>query len=366
MSFEIKNKRILILSPCDWSDFQVSKHHYAKELAKRNNDVLFLEWPTFSSTKKNKKIKIQENLHVLRIYFFFSKKIYFHAKWIYYFFLKLKIKSILRDVDIIWSFDNTERYSLKFFSKSKLKIYHPVDTGDEQILKENADYANYIFSCSNDIVNLLSKDRKSVKFINHGLSSYFTNPIEKVNYLNGKIKIAISGNLAVPQLDYENLLSIITQNTNIEFIFFGKKDLTGNEDDFIKKGVSELKKQPNCIFKGIIHPSELAKELNLVDAFLFCYKMDRLNRGNNSHKLLEYLSTGKVIIAAYLDLYYDSGLFSMLPDIDNSNLPKLFNDTINNLKKNNSQNLQQKRIQYALNNTYKKQIDRIERIINGK
>ena len=64
MSFEIKNKRILILSPCDWSDFQVSKHHYAKELAKRNNDVLFLEWPTFSSTKKKAYFTLNFYSHV--------------------------------------------------------------------------------------------------------------------------------------------------------------------------------------------------------------------------------------------------------------------------------------------------------------
>ncbi len=50
----------------------------------------------------------------------------------------------------------------------------------------------------------------------------------------------------------------------------------------------------------------------------------------------------------------------------NENLPDLFKKVINNLEYYNSQELQCKQIEYALNNTYEKQIERIEQYISNK
>lgn len=365
MKIELKNKKIILVSPCGWSDFQVSKHHYAKELSK-NNQVYFLEYPTFNSTKETSFTEIEPNIYIVNIHLPFPKRIFFHLQSIYSFFLKKKLSNLTKNkqIDLIWSFDNTNRFSLKYFKKNLFKIYHPVDNGNIIHLIENAKSANYVFSCSKDIVKLL-EPHSQAKFINHGLSNYFTN-LELQAHPNGSLKVGISGNIAVPQIDFETLIKIVNQNPGIDFVFFGKDSIKGDEPKFVIEGVKKLKEMPNCLFKGIVHPSVLANELNNMDAFLLCYDMNRLNRGNNSHKILEYLSIGKVIISVYFNLYANLNLIEMIDDgYKNEELPFLFKKVITNLNTYNSLELKQKRIAFALDNTYDKQLERIEQTITN-
>ena len=55
------NKKIIIISPESWGINFVSKHHYAKELANKGNEVYFLNPPS----DKNELINIEKNLYVI-------------------------------------------------------------------------------------------------------------------------------------------------------------------------------------------------------------------------------------------------------------------------------------------------------------
>jgi hypothetical protein len=55
---------------------------------------------------------------------------------------------------------------------------------------------------------------------------------------------------------------------------------------------------------------------------------------------------------------------AMLPDTDNSTIPILFKQVVKNLLENNKVDSFNKRKSFALDNTYKKQIDRIEEHLN--
>jgi hypothetical protein len=86
---------------------------------------------------------------------------------------------------------------------------------------------------------------------------------------------------------------------------------------------------------------------------------------SNSHKLLEYLSTGKVVVANLFDVYKTTKELIIMPeDNDDAKIPALFHKVISNLEYYNSPELQQKRKAFALDNTYEKQIERIEKIIS--
>jgi len=73
-----------------------------------------------------------------------------------------------------------------------------------------------------------------------------------------------------------------------------------------------------------------------------------------------------VIISNNITTYAgDPDLVNMIAERnDNANLPALFTDTISSLDKWNAAALQKKRKSFALDNTYQKQIKRIEQQIS--
>jgi hypothetical protein len=101
-----------------------------------------------------------------------------------------------------------------------------------------------------------------------------------------------------------------------------------------------------------------------MDAFLFLYSPAKdLNGASNSHKLLEYLSTGKPVISTYVSNYEGTGLLEMGRREDEPLLNALFDEVTHNLALYNSPERQQQRIQFALDNTYRRQVVRIREFI---
>jgi hypothetical protein len=76
---------------------------------------------------------------------------------------------------------------------------------------------------------------------------------------------------------------------------------------------------------------------------------------------MEYLSTGRVIISNNITTYSkEKDLVTMIADRDsNKCLPALFSNIVNEIDQYNAEPLRQKRCAYALENTYKKQVERI-------
>jgi hypothetical protein len=114
-----------------------------------------------------------------------------------------------------------------------------------------------------------------------------------------------------------------------------------------------------------LRPSILAKRLNRMDAFLICYDVEKdQSKGTNYHKVMEYLSTGKVIISNNITTYQEMpGLISMVSERQhNNNLPILFREVISNLDKYNSPVAMKQRKEFAAENTYEKQLSYIEQL----
>ena len=79
---------------------------------------------------------------------------------------------------------------------------------------------------------------------------------------------------------------------------------------------------------------------------------------------MEYLSTGKVIISKAISMYENEDDLIAMADQQTS-IVELFGEVIKNIKFYNSEELQLRRKEFALSNTYKKQIQRISNILSG-
>ncbi len=375
----LRNKIILILSPQAWGKMFLSKHHYAIELAKLGNVVYFLNPPaqTPANLKKSIEIKyshVHPNLFLIdhRLYFpyWLKFKFFFAFHWLMKFQVKRILKKIERPIDIIWSYDIGNFYPFGFFNRDALRIFHPVDEPLNLPAIEAAEGAEIIFSVTEEILSKYSKYDVPKHLIRHGLAGDFVDlPLNAT--VNKPLHIGYSGNLSRNDIDRETLVKIIEENRNCIFEFWGsftadQSNIGGALDSETEDFIARLRSNSNVVLHGVVPTAELAIAINRMQAFLICYDVQRdQSKGTNSHKVMEYLSTGKVIISSNLTSYEKHPeLVQMVPDRNhNHSLPLLFKQIINQLDEYNSIPQQEQRKEYARENSYANQVFRIEKIL---
>ena len=96
-----------------------------------------------------------------------------------------------------------------------------------------------------------------------------------------------------------------------------------------------------------------------------CYRAEEnIAHMANPHKILEYLSTGKVVVTHYIDQYKDrSDLIEMVRS--NVDLPSLFSKVVANVEVYNTISKVIARKLYAQENTYTNQLSKIETILKS-
>jgi len=158
---------------------------------------------------------------------------------------------------------------------------------------------------------------------------------------------------------------MVEENPEVEFHFWGPTEappsLASSFSGEIAGFIEFLQRSSNVRLHGEISAQELAQELQDMDCLVLSYSLDpRESDRSNSHKILEYMSTGKVIVSSRISTYVPhSELLRMPDDGDDSRLPALLRDTLERLDELNALELQDKRRLFALDNTYERQLDRI-------
>jgi hypothetical protein len=353
--------KVLIFSPQHWDHIKVSKHHYALAFAEEN-EVYYIN-PCGSKIGWDfiiEKSTDNPNLNIANYKIPLSGFLKF--KWSSLYkkviekFLKLQFTKF-GNFDLVIDFGCYQFFDSLDFVNAKHKIYFPVD--DNVHLGTSKRGAHKLFTVSHIIQKKFQKNGIECEWINHGLSKEFIQ-IARENQAfcaeSNNIKVGYSGNLMIPFLDIPVLKEIIRSHPEIEFNFFGEPTKMG-----ISKKMDEwhlfLNAQENIILHGKLDINELASGLSKMDAFIFCYKPDYIHyHAENSHKILEYLSTGKVIISTWLSVYEDFNLYPMTEKNRNEDLLALFNDVIANLSFWNSNEFYIKRKLFALKNTYKENV----------
>lgn len=376
----LRDKTILVISPQSWGKMQLSKHHYAKELAKRGNRVYFLNPPNQDRWKWGSEIHIsnsseQASLFIVSHTLFFPYNIRFRLPGLFRFLMTFHVNRLIKKIgnnpDIIWSFDIGNLYPFSLFPKKSLKVFHPVDEPLLRIAIRAAEGADFIFSVTREILEKYKEYKIPGYFINHGVAESFIRESGSGRPSGMPTRVGISGNFLRPDLDRPVLSNIIRSNPDIIFECWGsyklaQSNIGGGENPETTAFINDLLKADNVIMHGVIDSGELSKELNRMDAFLICYdvQLDQ-SKGTNYHKVMEYLSTGKVIISNNITTYAgEPELICMVPERDNNKkLPELFRTVIHQLEYYNSKELQQIRYNFAAENTYAEQLNRIESIL---
>lgn len=351
---------ILIISPEPWDGHFVSKHHYAITLASHGSQVYFLGPPqkSVSNTEIKKtqydnlfEIKASKVVIGLRFYpNFLKRKV--EKKWV------KNLESLIGDrFTTIWLFENSRFYDMSF-AQDKLKIYHQVDSNQNLHLGKAASTADICFCTTDFIKHKLKSYNNNVYKIHHGVSLISSdvqiNSHQKQFFVKNKINVVLVGNLDIVYLDIILLEKLIMQFPTIGFHLVG---------GFSKKGLCyQLCHQlENVVFWGKVDSVLIPDILLRCDISLVLYKAHSLfdiEQLASPHKVMEYLASGKVTVATYTDEYKDKRHLLEMVD-DNNHYISKFDEVIQNLSGYNSTEKQLQRKQFAQENTYNKQLNKI-------
>ena len=369
-----ENQTILLISPQPWDHIHISKHNYAIELANRGNTVYFLEPPDGECpvAVQVDPVADYDGINTVRYQPQFPFALRFHARPLFDRLMTWQIRSIVkaipRPVDVVWSFEFNLFSNLRAFGGS-VAIFHPVDPLSAPYQINVARTADAVFSVSEDILANFKQIDVPAWFINHGLSGPFANVARSALGKNRKSdemrRVGFAGNLAHSPLNRAVLKRMVEESSSAEFSFWGPTEPMESQPAETRKEVAEfiqfLSSRSNVRLRGAVSSIELALQFQQMDCFIATYSTgSREYDRSNSHKLLEYLSTGKVVVASRISTYVPHRDLLRMPDgDDDSALPELLNDTLRRLDEFNAWDIQEERRRFALDNTYERQVDRI-------
>jgi glycosyltransferase involved in cell wall biosynthesis len=348
------NQVVIIISPDSWNALPVSKHHYAMELAK-NNTVYFID------KEVSKANILDKNVHIIRNYTR-VKGLNRMPVWLAKQMMKVEVNSILKMTgkpDIVWSFDTSRLYFLSLFGATT-NIAHIVDFTEHFKFNELIQEAHVCLASSDSILVKMGAINPRVFKINHG---YYAENLTTPSPLSSSQKIATGiyiGNLAIKYLDWHALYTIINHRKDIEFVFIG--NLTEKVVAEQQVYFDRIRGLENVTFKGRMNPDDVQRALLEADFCLMTYREKEFpNQLQNPHKIMQYLGSGKPVFASYTHEYRLSDLLFMYRD--SNAVEKVFDEFLANSRGDFSQMAREKRINFALDNTYSKQIERIESIL---
>lgn len=372
--FQFKGKTIFIISPEYWGEMRVSKHHYAIELVKLGNKVYFFEPADLKHSINGAITTTSEGVHVFK-YKPLARGENYIGKRLFSLLQKIQLKSLLRKLDkpdVVWCFDFGRYDDLNIFGATT-KIFHPVDHNIDRSRPDCSLTADFIFSTSYKILDYMKPPNKLGQVINHGLNSYFEEEAierrKKINFeeeIRSCETIGFWGNLFKECLDRKKILSLIDAFPHLKFKFWGpfefhQNNLGGKPAQDVYEFIETLKQKPNVILKGPRRAKELINEIKDVDLLINIeFESSIMWDNGNPHKVLEYMATGLPIFTTPMIMYtgYDFFFYQNGDVIDD--MQKL----IINWTDWSSKEKQLQRIDFALDNTYKKQIHRIGNFIS--
>lgn len=358
----------------------LSKQHYAIALSKLGAKVYFVNPPKLEYTIKNSITRVinEDNIFIINYNVFFPKKLKYRFFKLFSSINRLILTNVLKHnklfISILWNFDNGLFFNKLPINKVKYKIFHPVD--QLRIPIESRKY-DIIFSLSHEILKSITNSNKH--FINHGVSDDFVKYAEKqmelINKNNNvinkskKITCAYIGNLLADAIDRKNFIKIIKQNTKINFLLIGvfsaKKSNLHNDENISSEAscfIDQLKSFNNVELLGPKSHSQIIEFFEIIDLFFMCYEKSNFYKCDNSHKVLEYLSSGKPVVSSYLSVYEKLDLIKMVQIGENCKLSELIQEELR-FKNAIEKEEKVKRLNYVMSNSYSNQIELIQTIL---
>ena len=354
---------VLIISPENWCAHSVSKHHYAIELSRRGVKVVFLNPPVSSLSAR--RVDTVEGLPSLFIYSmpkltigirFFPA---FFRRWLESRWLVELEAYIDAKIYIIWLFENSRFFDLSF-GGDRLKIYHQVDLNQNFHLGTAARTADICFCTTDGIRERLLPYNVRVYKIHHGTAlpaqPLGLSTLQTARMFHAGQNACYVGNLDMIYLDAELLARVAQTYSTVQFHFIGGFSSQGH----LHQLTSNL---PNVLWWGKVPSALIPSILEHSDIVLCTYKAAQYREQLASpHKFMEYLASGKTIVATYTDEYKDKR--DLLEMVDNaSDYVAAFGRVLGDLAEYNSPARQAQRVAFAMAHSYPRQLEKIVAIL---
>ena len=256
----------------------------------------------------------------------------------------------------MWCFEPNLYANLAVF-EGDVTVFHAADPFASVRNVAVATTADLILGVSDQILALYRATGVPRSFVNHGVSAAFEavarrRPLPRTP---GPLRVGYAGNLANASFNRPVIETILGEHPGIDFHFWGP--LPGSGDLW--------QSRPNVRLHGMVEPAVLAGALSGMDLLLLSYRTSASYDKSNSHKLLEYLSTGRPVVSSRLHQYegMEEGLFVMSDDDEDETLPARFGWAVRNLDLLNEPDRVKQRQAYALEHTYSRQIARVAEVL---
>jgi hypothetical protein len=352
---------VLLISPEPWSAHPVSKHHYARALARQGRPVLFVDPPDpalrqicLVPVPDQPGIWLVQGPRLATGLRFYPSRIRrrLERRWLH----RLERLASL-PVSSVWLFENSRFYDLRF-AADRLKIYHQVDLNQIFHPHEAARTADLCFCTTELIRQQLIGHNSQVFRLHHGLAPVYaeleldTSQQQRLNIPG--VHAAYIGNLDMAYLDQALLIRVIQSHPSVQFHLVGGHQ-SGNS---LRQ---KLQNCPHVHWWGQVPSSLIPRILEHVDLQLVCYQVQHHDDQASPHKFMEYLASGRTIVATYTAEYAaHSNLLAMSDAGSNSGYLPLFQSVLTNLSQWNSPERMAARRAFAADHSYERQLQRIE------
>lgn len=354
---------ILLISPEAWDAHTVSKHHYARTLASQGQWVLFLDPP--EPRRQLTLDPIPEHSGVVRVRgprvapglqrMPSALRRWLEHRWLH----RLERLAGCR-IEVIWLFENSRFFDLRF-AASRLKIYHQVDLNQDFHPSIAAQTADICF-CTSELIRqrLLPYNTRSY-CLQHGVYPV-KDPIalskeQRQRFSDSQPNIMYVGNLDMAYIDCELLALIVRKHPEVVFHFVGGYSRQGG-----------LRRQIDSVIGvywwGKVSSVLIPALLEQADVLMVCYQENHHRDQSNPHKMMEYLASGRTIVATYTEEFTQHrDLLAMSASGSNAGYAELFATVLTQLSTYNSPRRIAARRAFAVNYTYPKQLARIQALL---
>lgn len=366
-------KTVFLISPQPWHGIKVSKHHYAMELAALGHHVFFVDPPQTDGSVSGISVTATDvpNLASVRYRPFFPYVLKFKARWLFDRLMRLQARRIAARIgqrpNVVWDFDNAHQFvDLRAF-EADLAIHHLVDapSGGQSSDK----HANLVLCLAQDFADSIVGHRRPIRLVAHALNRHF---VEQARALleaplspgprKAPFTAGYVGNLDHPSVDWPAMLSIVDAHPEAAFVFAGPYDSRNATSP-----VAALRERPNVTLTGLLSPQEILSIGTGVDVWLMLYYgSEKLGGVLNSHKLLEYLATGKPILSTRVQAFQGSDLIAMGIDHTNTSALEIFSRLMAAHREGGDEGARRRRLEYAAGNSYATRLREIDAVIRER
>lgn len=358
----ITGKHVLVISPEPWEGVQISKHALAHALVKAGNRVCFWGPPRAQRgmhLTEDQGVRLVHSHHWFRGVNRFPKAV---RNW-YYGRAIRRIEALSgAPFDIVWCFDTTRMQ--EFPPGTAKRILHLVDFDTLDTGRGLIGSADLVLTISEAISAhaLQVAPHARVHLIGHGLDERWLELARVDRTPNVPPRTAVyAGLLATDYVDWEMFSAVVLAHPEIHFDLYGPY-----EADYPAAGFQAIHNAPNTTLHGLVGKDILIPAVHAADILVYCYRAYSLGQKvATSHKVLEYLSTGNVVVGSYQQTLAEQADLLLMAQ-DRAGFPIAFDRACADHAALNTPELRGARIAFARTRTMPMLLERIGHLLDER